>query len=167
MVITQFCLCAFITLRFTPARVARPPRSGWQMPETTERDGKVWPTGLKRWGWQSFCKTQYASNAKFGGIDHFLRCHLGLVELFDYARELGILERVSDDSGYWEHRDGTKLRESLEQMNRIVASFTGAFKDATGNESGSVVAPITDFPNFEHLEADGRKPLRRDDDASD
>ncbi len=41
-------------------------------------------------------------------------------------------------------------------MNRIVASFTGAFKDAMGTKAGTVIAPITDFPDFEHLEADGR-----------
>lgn len=127
-----------------------------RMPEATQRDGETWQTGLQRWGWQSFCKTQYASNAKFGGADHFMRCHLGLIELLDYADELGILDRVGDDSGYWEHRDAAKLHKSVEEMNRIVASFTGAFKDAMGTKAGTVIAPITDFPDFEHLEADGR-----------
>ena len=128
-----------------------------RMPSTVEHNGQTRPTGLARWHWQSFCKTQYASNPKFGGIDNFLRCHLGLVELLDYASELGVLRRANDDSEYWDHRDEAVLREKLTQMNRLVASFTGAFKDAMGENRDQAVSPITDFPNFEHLEADQRK----------
>lgn len=129
-----------------------------RLPPTTIISEREWSTGLSRWHWHSFCKTQYASNPQFGGVDHFLKCHLGLVELFDFANELGILKRVSDDTRYWENRDVNELRRSLDEMNRIVASFAGALKDAIGDEAGGVQAPITDFPNFEHLEADGYSP---------
>jgi hypothetical protein len=35
-------------------------------------------TGLSGWSWQSFCKTQYASNRDCGGVENFLRCHLAV-----------------------------------------------------------------------------------------
>lgn len=129
-------------------------------PEVTVCDGREWPTGLHRWHWHSFCKTQYASNPGLGGIDNFLRCHLGLIELFAFADDHGWLERVGDDSEYWTHRDRAKLVAEVQRMNEVVAAFTGAFKDAAPKEMGGIVAPITDFPNFEHIEARGQKHTR-------
>jgi hypothetical protein len=129
-------------------------------PEVTRCDGRDWPTGLHRWHWQSFCKTQYASNPAAGGIDHFLRCHLGLVELFDFAAAHGWLERVGDDGGYWENRDREKLIAEVRHMNELVAAVAGAFKDAAPKELGGIVVPITEFPDFEHIEARGQKHTR-------
>lgn len=62
--------------------------------------------GLRRragsgYGWQSFCKTAYSA----GGYLEFLRCHLSVIAMLDYAQELGILHWVDDESGYWERRD--------------------------------------------------------------
>jgi len=54
-------------------------------------------TGLSGWSWQSFCKTQYASNAQCGGVENFLRCHLAVIKMLDHAKSLGILEDVSDE----------------------------------------------------------------------
>ncbi len=128
-----------------------------RLSKTTTIDGCQWSTGLARWHWHSFCKTQYASNPKHGGEEHFLKCHLSLIELLDFADELGILCRVSDDSGYWESRDEKQLREKLKEMNRMIAAFTGALKDELGDCDGGIQAPITGFPNFEHLEAEGHQ----------
>jgi hypothetical protein len=128
-----------------------------RFPSTFIYEGREWPTGLSTWHWHSFCKTQFAANPKCGGIDHFLKCHLGLISFFDYADELGILRRVGDDSGYWESRDESRLRESVEEMNQMIAAIAGSFRDATPEpESKQVQSPIFDFPNFEHLEAEGR-----------
>ena len=107
----------------------------------------------KAWYWASFCKTQYASNPQFGGVSHFLKCHLLVVTLLDRARELGILETVCDEGNYWEHRDAERLTREVGQWNQMIAAFVGKLKDQLG---GQMEAPITDFPNFEHLEADGQ-----------
>jgi len=126
--------------------------------------------GAKGWsGWSGFCKTHYANRY---GLDHFLHCHLALIQLLDYANELGIVEYVSDDGGYWESRSKDVLVANLEKNDRIVAAFVGAINDQIGEtaeESGHVViSPIANAPDFEYLEAEGRAvlaaregPLRR------
>ncbi len=113
-------------------------------------------TGLSGWSWSSFCKTQYASNPECGGVQNFLRCHLTLVSLLDHARSLGILEGVSDEGGFWEARDVGTLAREVGQWNEMIAGFAGQMKDWFGDQ---FVAEITDFPDFEHLEAKGRTDL--------
>ncbi|MGO9114995.1 MAG: hypothetical protein ACLP9L_37770 [Thermoguttaceae bacterium] len=115
-------------------------------------------TSLNGWLWQSFCKTQYASNPDDGGIANFVRCHTTVVRLLDRAKALGILESVKDESHYWENRDVKALVETVGHWNRHIAGIVGQFKDQIG---GDFAAPITEFPNFEHLEADGRKEKER------
>jgi len=122
-------------------------------PQTIELRGKKLRTKLARWSWASFCKTQYASNPQHGGIEHFLRCHFSLVELLDGAAELGILQEVHDESGYWEKRDIPTLTAEVSSWNRLIAGWAGRFKDSLGE--GTVESEITKFPNFEHLEATG------------
>ncbi len=123
-------------------------------PATIECDGKTIPTGRNGWHWTSFCKTQYASNPEEGGIENFLRCHLTIIRLLDRAKELHMVAEVKDEGEFWQHRDVAKLVETIGQWNRHLAGFVGQFKDAIGND---FVAPITDYPNFEHLEADDRR----------
>lgn len=112
-------------------------------------------TGLGGWSWQSFCKTQYASNPEFGGVENFLRCHLSTIRLLDQASTLGILDEVVDEGGYWEQRDVKAITEEVGSWNSMIAAWVGEFKDLVGNDCE---AEITKFPNFEHLEADGRIP---------
>jgi hypothetical protein len=118
------------------------------------------PKGLKRirtnisgWSWSSFCKTQYASDPRCGGVENFLRCHLSVIRLLDHAQELGILDHAEDEGEYWEKRDIKALVAEVGSWNSMMASIVGRLKDELG---GDFVAPITDFPNFEHLEADGQ-----------
>jgi hypothetical protein len=108
-------------------------------------------TGLKGRSWSSFCKTQYASGH---GLDHFLRCHLSVVRLLDHAKELGILASVNDEGGFWEKRDVKALAQQVGEWNQSMAAFVGQLKDMFG---GDFKAPITKYPDFEHLEAKGRK----------
>lgn len=122
-------------------------------PAVVELDGQSMPTGLDGWNWQAFCKTQYASNPEDGGVENFLRCHLTVVKLLDCAGQLNILRHVKDDSGFWETRDVKALAETIGEWNRGLAAFVGQFKDRFGSD---FVAPITDYPDFEHLEAEGR-----------
>jgi hypothetical protein len=113
------------------------------------------------YSWHSFCKTQYAGNPKLGGEANFLRAHLSLIELLDQLRASGVNVRIRDDSRYTKHRDVNRLLRSLRDWNAIVANFAGNFSDALGEVSGTVIAPIKDRPDFEHLEAKGIGVLRK------
>ncbi len=121
-------------------------------PKTILVNGVKTPTKLFGWSWSSFCKTQYASDPNCGGVKNFIRCHLSVIKLLDYAKELGILDEVHDEGNFWEKRDIKALVEDIGEWNNMIAAFAGQLKDSFG---GSVVAPITDYPNFEHLEANG------------
>ena len=115
-------------------------------------------TRLSGWSWQSFCKTQYASNAQCGGVQNFLRCHLAVIRMLDQAKSLGILEEVSDEGNFWQNRDVRALAEEVGKWNQAIAAFAGRLKDLFGDQEDglAVESPITEFPNFEHLEAAGR-----------
>jgi hypothetical protein len=125
-----------------------------------EKDGRTKQvrTGLVDWSWSSFCKTQYASNPECGGLENFLRCHLAIVKLLDHADELGILKEVSDEGDFWEKRDIKALAQEIGDWNSMVAGWVGRFKDEFGAD---MVAEITKFPNFEHLEAKGRSRKKK------
>jgi hypothetical protein len=116
-----------------------------------------YPTAGLAWHWASFCKTQYASNPDYEGIDNFLRAHLTLVRLLDFAQEPGILRAVKDEGGFWEKRDVKDLVETVARWNQMIAGLVGQYKDLLGDES---VAEITKYPDFEHLEAKGRDDNR-------
>ncbi len=124
-------------------------------PATIGIAGKTVATGVDGWHWESFCKTQYASNTAEGGIENFLRCHLLIVKLLDHAERLGILKQVKDEGGYWQSRDVAALTREIGRWNQFVAGIAGQFKDGLGDD---FLAPIRDYPDFEHLEAKGRGP---------
>ena len=111
-------------------------------------------TELKGWCWSSFCKTQYASGAQYGGVPNFLRCHLTVIRLLDHVKQFGILASVSDEGDYWEKRDIKALAQEVGEWNEGMAGLVGKLKDLFG---GNLEAPITEFPDFEHLEAKGRQ----------
>ena len=113
------------------------------------------PTELKRWCWRSFCKTEYASSPAAGGVQNFLRCHVSVIRMLDHAKEIGILASVGDEGGFWEKRDVETLAKEVGEWNQGMAAMVGQLKDLFG---GGFDAPITKFPNFEHLEAEGQKP---------
>lgn len=127
-------------------------------PKTIQVDGQRLRTCLRDWSWASFCKTQYASNPECGGAENFLRCHLAIVKLLDHASELGLLKDVSDEGGYWEHRDVEALAKEVGEWNGMLAAFAGRLKDSIG-EGAAVDSEIAKFPNFEHLEAKGAAQL--------
>jgi hypothetical protein len=128
-------------------------------PKTIAHDGRRVRTKLAGWRWTSFCKTQYASNPDCGGLPNFLRCHIGLVKLLDYAADVVLLVEVKDESGYWDHRDAAKLMKEIEKWNQMIAGVVGTLKDTLeklGEDAGPLISEITKFPNFDHLEAKGR-----------
>jgi hypothetical protein len=105
------------------------------------------------WQFGRSCKTQYAS---LHGWENFVRCHVGAVDLLDEWRKLGGGVTISDEGHYWPNRDLTALRRNVGRMNRLVAAFAGAMKDAgDGNSPNPVQSPIFGHPQFERLEAEG------------
>jgi hypothetical protein len=113
------------------------------------------------YSWHSFCKTQYAGNPRLGGEANFLKAHLSLIELLDQIQRNDVKVRIRDDSRYAKHRDVDRLLRSVRDWDAIVARIAGSFADALGDESGSLIAPIKERPDFEHLEAQGIRVLRK------
>lgn len=113
-------------------------------------------TRMSGWQWKSFCKTQYASNPDCGGAANFLRCHFTVIAMLDKAKELGCLEEVSDESGFWEQRDVPALVKEIGSWNQMIAAFGGKLKDVLGD---GVESAISEYPNFEQLEAAGQEKL--------
>jgi hypothetical protein len=125
-------------------------------------DPIVFPTRRRGYySWHSFCKTQYAGNPKLGGEANFLKAHLSLIELLDQIGALGVAVRIHDDSRYAKHRDVNRLLRILREWDAIIANFVGKLGDALGDSAGSVIAPIRERPDFEHLEAKGIGVLKR------
>jgi hypothetical protein len=110
----------------------------------------------QEWTWSSYCKTQYASNPEYGGLDNFITSHLKIVALLDAAESMGIACDVSDNGQYWESRDRTLLASTVNEGNLFTAAIMGAFKNVADSQDATLTAPILDFPNFEHIEAEGQ-----------
>lgn len=111
-----------------------------------------------RWAWYDFCKTQYASNPDYGGLENFLRCHLALVRIIESAQELGLLEKANDPSDYFQNHDLEALVKCLQDYNLFTAATIGSVKDLLEPLGYTAQAPILERPDFERLEAQGRMP---------
>lgn len=119
--------------------------------------GKKLATKLDGWSWTSFCKTQYASDPKCGGVKNFLRCHLCVIKMLDFLKQSGLVTvEVRDESEFWDKRDLKALAKEVGDWNEMIAAFVS---DLRSTSEGKVAAPITGFPNFEHLEAKGLERL--------
>ena len=88
-------------------------------------------------------------------MPNFLQCHLTVIAMLDKAKELGCLADVSDEGGFWQKRDLKTLVREIGSWNEMIAAFGGKLKDVLGGGLLGVQAPITEFPNFERLEAAG------------
>lgn len=108
------------------------------------------------WSGNGFCKTQYASRPDCGGVPNFLRSHLSVCRLLDYAKELGILELVSDEGGFYEKRDIPALVNEVGEWDQFIAVGVGAIDELVG---AKCIAPIKEYPTFEHLEAQGQDQI--------
>lgn len=107
------------------------------------------------WGWYTCVKTQYAALPKHGGVKNFLNAHIGIVKLCDLAKELGFETEITDEGDYYQKRDEKTLVEKMVFLERAMAGLAGALKD-----SGlKTEAAISDHPQFERLEANGREEL--------
>lgn len=121
-------------------------------PATIRVGRRTLPTLCGGWGYSGFCKTQYAS---LHGEANFLKCHKAVIDLVLLWKKAGAQVKITDEGGYWPGRNEAALRQNLDQMNRLVAAFAGALKDAADEGGPSVASPIFQHGQFELLEAQG------------
>ncbi len=76
--------------------------------------------------------------------------------MLDFCQQRGWLSEIRDPYGYWSHRDERKLQENVRSSLTQLAAFVGAFRDAL-SDSHEVSSPVLAHPDFEHLEAEGRR----------
>jgi hypothetical protein len=139
------------------------------------------PTKLDGWHWSSFCKTQYASDPKCGGIPNFLKCHISVITLLDRIAKLPGLKVTLDDEGkygpstysddwkeayeagrkptYRRHEgqyNPASLAQEVGDWNAMVAGMAGSLSDALAGSGLQLEAPIKDFADFEPLEFKGQ-----------
>jgi hypothetical protein len=106
-------------------------------------------TGLAGWSWGSFCKTQYASDSNCGGVENFLKCHVGLIRLLDFAAAMaGMTVEVDDEAHFWDRRDPKELVNKVGDWNEFVAACAGTIKDLAEREGVAVESVIAGFPSF-------------------
>jgi hypothetical protein len=150
----------------------------WSSPNDFQEKRKI-KTRLSGWRFSTFCKTQYASDERCGGVPNFVRCHLCVIHLLDRIAELPTMKVSMDDEGKygrsyytddpWARKrvytwhdgkyDVKALVQEVGEWNEMVAATFGALNDAlkSGDSSVRVEAPITSFPDFERLEFKGRQ----------
>lgn len=158
----------------------------WHHPDDSIEQ-RVIRTKLTGWNYSGFCKTQYASDPKYGGIPNFLRCHISLITALERFRQLDGVQIEIDDEGkygpsrysddykeaYAANREPTyvwhdglyspkKLIVEIGEWNQMTAAFMGAFLDVaekSGIDKQSIEVPITKFANFENLELRGQQDI--------
>jgi hypothetical protein len=69
--------------------------------------------------------------------------------------------QVRDDSRYAQHRNVNRLLRSVREWNALIATFVGRLDDLLGDRDIVTAAPIKERPDFEHLEAEGIKVLKK------
>ena len=74
--------------------------------------------------------------------------------LLDHAKAIGILGSVSDEGEFFEKRDVKALAKVVGDWNTMIAGWAGRLKDVLGESAQSA---ISEFPDFERLEAKGRE----------
>jgi len=82
------------------------------------------------WVGDDFTKTQYAKD--------FLRCHLLVIAILDYIKELGFLKEVYDEGGYWESRSIERLAKNINANTTAIISLLNEFQSA----GLKVISPI-------------------------
>jgi hypothetical protein len=108
------------------------------------------PEGLSGWRWSSFCKTVYANHREYGGVMNFLKCHIAVIKVLDYAREMGLKTEVSDPSGYWDSRNPEDLARAVGGWTPKIASFLARQR---GESDETLLARVASYPVLEHLMA--------------
>ena len=107
--------------------------------------------------WSSFCKTQYANDPRVGGWANFQRAHLSVLAVLEHMQQIGFAVHVSDESGFWKHRDLASLAKTIGEWDALIAGFAGVFKDAADQSGVGFESPVLGRPDFERLEMQALK----------
>ena len=111
---------------------------------------------VKKWRSQSFCKTCYSENPV---LAHVMVCQV--LHLFEKE---GFAVKVEDEgdfykpSGVYGQEDFEKLSYRFGSDKKMLAALGGMLKDSMPRD-WEISASIFNDPNFEHLEAEGRKEM--------
>jgi hypothetical protein len=154
-------------------------RWAWPEDEKFQQKRKIKTRLGNGWHYSTFCKTQYASNERCGGIPNFIRCHLSVIHLLDRIGQLPTMKVDFDDEGKygrsyytddpWADKrvytwhDGLynvkALVQEVGEWNEMIATSFGAINDMlkAGGSAINMDSPISAFPNFEHLEFKGQQ----------
>lgn len=144
------CEAANFGLRLLPNSISVTPDGG------TRQRLPVSPKD-RGWTWGSFCKTQYANNSKYGGLEHFLRCHLTVIAALDAAKELGFKVDVSDEGNFWSKRSIAELSREIGEWDTFIAGMSAALGAAATEHGMTVESAIADRPDFERLKTEALK----------
>ena len=145
----------------------------------TYEDRKVTKRRLKTnfggWRMNDFCKTQYASDPKCGGVANFIAGHISLITLIDRAAKIPGLIVDYDDEGkygqsnytddwkvknpvYYKHEgkyNAAALVKEVGEWNHMIAGIAGAMRDAMGARGLDLESPIFEYQDFEKMEFKG------------
>jgi len=152
-------------------------------PATVTVDHRRYPVNRPGYSWDSFCKTQYASDPECGGAANFVRCHVSAITLLERIGEIpGLTVTVRDEGHYGPSHHSDDYREAYAagrkptyvdhpathsipkllaecgDYNEMIAALAGALSDRMGADT--VESPIKSYPNFERLEFDGHQDPR-------
>lgn len=122
------------SFRIDPGRCCEPASLGLaRHPSTWLVEGERQPTGLDRSRrWDDCCKTQVAAAVS---TEHFMRCHGSLVSVLDFAASLGLVAEVTDETGFWEHRDWGAALGAVADLYGLIAGAVASFRELPGSES--------------------------------
>lgn len=86
------------------------------------------------------------------------RAHTAVFAGVDAVEGLGLTTVIRDDAKFYRHRDAARPAAEVARRDGTVAGFAGRLSDAFDGDAGTIVVPIKDRPDFEHLEAKGTIP---------
>jgi hypothetical protein len=64
-----------------------------------------------------------------------MRCHGSLVSVLDFAAGLGLVAEVTDETGFWEHRDWAAALSAVTGMYGLIAKVVASFGGQPGSEA--------------------------------
>ena len=95
----------------------------------------------------SFCKTQYA--------EHFVQCHLLVVQLLDLLKAEGfIMTDIYDEGDYYQTRDIKILAKNINESTAMISSILGGLQQAAKKNGMTVEAPIEKCQNYMKIDED-------------
>ena len=107
-------------------------------------NGNVWRGGR-------FTKTQYA--------EHFLTCHLAVIEMLDMCKETGILKSVYDEGDFWKSRDVEKLARNINSSTDKLRAISGMLKGPVEKKGFEFHSAVEKSANY--MKVRGKKSRRK------